>query len=243
MPEPQSAWDCPICLRRVPAKVAECYCGYRRSEPAAPRAASTASRPLAMAAAVLCVLGGAAAYVLQAPPPPDSTPSTTLARAATPIPPPAGPAGAVPSTMSEAWKALKIETTPTPVVVEASATPTPAAAPTPDESVEAQRQQGVAAFEAALASLAARVADFREKLRRYDAQCEATNTVITGCDNARAELQSVARDIANDVEAADDQARRSWVDPGQRRALRERGGLDESVVRDVLKAAADASRR
>jgi hypothetical protein len=243
MASPQS-WDCPICLRHVPAKVAECYCGYHRSEPVVAAAPTPARTVVAAVGAVVFLIGGAAAWVLQAPPPPPAPSPLAQARTAT-TPPPTRPPVQRPSAMPDAWKALAIETTPSPAGAASSAAPTPSPSPTatPDESVDAQRAQGLAAFEAAIAGLTARVADFREKLRRYDAQCEASNTAITGCDTARAELRSVAQAIASDVEAADEQARRSWVDPGQRRSLRERGGVDENAIREVLKAASDAARR
>lgn len=247
MPAPQ-AWDCPICLRHVPAKVDECYCGYRHSEPSPPSPAapaSRASRALAVAGAALFVTGGAVAYLLEAPTPPAAAaPATVPPRLARPLPAPSGPGPAVVTTLPEAWKALGIDGTPLPApAAEASASPTPSPSPTPDESLDAQRALGVAAFEAALSTLTAQAEDFRQKRSRYHDQCTREDQQVTGCEPARASLQDIARRIAADVEAADEEARRSWVGAGQRRSLRERSGLDDNAVRELLLSVSAPGRR
>jgi hypothetical protein len=173
-------------------------------------------------------------------------PSAPGVATATPRPV-AGTSASAPSvsTLPTAWKALAIEATPSPSTPPTDATQTGAAAPTPTpaDSIDAQREQGLSAFEATLASLAARVSDFREKLRRYDDQCASANTHVVGCDSARSEIASIAREVASGVEAAEEQARRSWLDPGQKRESRERHGLDDDAIRDLLKSAADAAKR
>ncbi len=248
MTAPQS-WDCPICLRHVPAKVGECYCGYKRSDPRPEARSGGGAASLVLGLVGLFAIGGGLAYWLKSPPPAvsgEATPPPTLA--AGPGVPAHHPNVVPPSTtLPEAWKALAIEASATPPAAAAAgaapATPTPAPQATPDDSIDAQRAKGLTEFEAALGGLQAKANDFREKLKRYNDQCMRENTQVTGCDPARAELQEYARQIANDVEAADEAARRSWLEAGQRRNLRESKGLDESGVRELLKAAADAARR
>lgn len=241
-------WDCPTCLRRVPAKVAECYCGGRRADPAGSAAGSgEGANALGIGVAVLLLAGGAAAYFLQTPTVP---PSATRVATATPrLAASTGASASAPtvSTVSAAWKAFAIEATPSPSTPASVATQAgavaPSPTPTPADSIDAQREKGLSAFEATLTSLAARANDFREKLRRYDDQCASANTRVVGCDSARSEIASLAREIASGVDAAEEQARRSWVDPGRQREGRERHGLDESALRELLKSAADAAKR
>ncbi len=244
VPEP---WDCPICLRRVPAKVAECYCGEKRAAGAGSKAGSGEGvSALGIGMAVLLLAGGAAAYLRQraSVPPPLPEAATT-----TPRPAPSGGSAAAPSvsTVPAAWKALAIEATPSPsapapVVTQPGAVPG-SPTPTPSDSIDAQREKGLAAFEATLTSLDARAAEFREKLRRYDDQCASASTHVVGCDSFRSEIASLAREIASGVENAEEQARRSWVDPGRQRESRERHGLDDDAIRDLLKSASEAQKR
>ena len=241
-------WDCPICLRRVPAKVAECYCGGRRADLVGSHAGlGERAKTLGVGLVVLLLAVGAAAYLLRTPAPPASAASV-----ATGTPRPAASAGTsapLPSvsTLPAAWKALAIELAPRPSepapVATQRAAVAPSPTPTPADSIDAQREKGLSAFEATLTSLAARASDFREKLRRYDEQCASANTHIVGCDSARSEIASLAREIASGVEVAEEQARRSWVDPGQKRDSCERYGLDDNAIRDLLKSAADAAKR
>lgn len=238
-------WDCPICLRRVPAKVAECYCGYKRAGPAGSGAGSGAgAKRLGIALSGLLLAGGAAFYFLQ------PVPGRPVARvtSASPKPVPATPAAtSAPTTLPAAWRALAIETTPSPgapipaTTLAGGASPSPT--PTPGDSIDAQREKGLSAFEATLTSLSARASDFREKLRRYDDQCASASTRVVGCDSARSELTALASEIAAGVESAEEQARRSWLDPGQQRESRERHGLDDKAIRELLKAADDAVKR
>ena len=241
-------WDCPICLRRVPAKVAECYCGGRRADPVGSDAGSgERAKMLGVGLAVLLLAVGAAAYLLRTPAPPASAASV-----ATATPRPAASAGAsapLPSvsTLPAAWKALAIELAPlrpNQLLSRRSGQPW---RPHPHRRrrIRSTRsaRRALSAFEATLTSLAARASDFREKLRRYDEQCASANTHIVGCDSARSEIASLAREIASGVEAAEEQARRSWVDPGQKRESRERHDLDDNAIRDLLKSAAEAAKR
>jgi len=64
-----------------------------------------------------------------------------------------------------------------------------------------------------------------------------------GCDSARSELTALTREIAAGVESAEEQARRSWVDPGRQRESRERHALDDNAIRELLKAAEEAVKR
>ena len=84
MAAPQS-WDCPICLRHVPAKVGECYCGYKRSDPTPERRAGGGAAGVAVAAVAVFSVGGGAAYWLNLPAPeaPHSAATTTLPAART----------------------------------------------------------------------------------------------------------------------------------------------------------------
>jgi len=240
-------WDCPICLRRVPAKVAECYCGYKRADLAGSGAGSGAgAKELGIALSVLLLASGAAVYLLQPVPPARPVASVTSATPK-PVPTATPTAMSAPTTLPAAWKALAIEATPSPgapvpaTTLAGGASPSPT--PTPGDSIDAQREKGLSAFEATLTRLSARASDFRENLRRYDDQCASASTHVVGCDSARSELTALAREIASGVESAEEQARHSWVDPGQKRESRERHGLDDNAIRELLKAADDAAKR
>src|SRR6185295_13399523 len=113
MPALQS-WDCPICLRHVPAKVDECYCGYKHSDTPVARPASAGAGPAVIALAALALGGGFAWWMVQPPPVPAGAPTTTLSQVAGGLPA-HHPVEVPPSTtLPAAWKALAIEATPTP---------------------------------------------------------------------------------------------------------------------------------
>ncbi len=241
------SWDCPICLRRVPAKVGECYCGYKHTRTPAPTVpARRTTRAVAIAFGLL-VLGGALAWQGGWEPPVTAkAPAQASAPARSAVA--REPLEAPPSTLSEAWKALAIEPTPVPETEAASPAaaevpPTPAPQATPDDSIEAQRAIGVAEFQAALSALAAQADEFRQKRNRYHEQCTREDQQVTGCEAARGSLQDIARRIATDVETADETARRSWVEAGQRRGLRERNGLDDKAMRELVQSVSAAVRR
>ncbi len=236
-------WDCPICLRHVPAKVPECYCGYKRAAHA--RGSRSPGALASLGFALFALLGGAglAFWLRPAPPPPPAASSVAPSPSPRPVRAPAqgSSVASVSTTLPAAWRALAIEppATPSPAVVAATpgaGAPAGAAA----ESVDAQRRHGQEALERGLEALRPRVDDFWGLIRRFNDQCIRENTQVVGCNAARRDLKDGATRIAADVEALDEAARKSWVDPGVRRALREKNGLDENGVNGILKAAADA---
>jgi hypothetical protein len=224
----------------------ECYCGHKRVDPVSGPGPGGAGAWRVVAAGLVLGLGTAAALLLRSASPAAPVPVVTTTPAAGSVPPRRPVEPAPTTTLPAAWKALAIEapSTPPPASVpDASPTATPSPSPAVDDSIDAQRARGLADFETALAGLSARLGDFREKLRRYRAQCTGGTTQVAGCDAALQEVQEVARQIVSDIAAADEQARRSWVDPGQRRESRERIGLDEKGVAELAKAAAEAANR
>jgi hypothetical protein len=236
-------WKCPICLRRVPDRVAECYCGRKRQVGDGPEPAEGDGRRrpvLGWLVAALCA-AGIAAWALKPPPsPPPVAPQSTA-----PTPEPRGllSGETIPrATPPPAWP----DATPTPAlppVTAAVQAPPPKPSATPSDSADAQRERGAAAFEAATKNLAGRLTVLRGELRHYNEVCPREATLIVGCDTARREIQQMAQDIRAALDAAEEDARRSWVDPGVQRSIRERSGMDDVAVGETLAAAAGAAER
>ncbi len=127
------------------------------------------------------------------------------------------------------------------VAAPAPATPTPTATSAPDEpsEIERRREQGARAFDAALAGLARRAADWRQLvgrcyghggLRAESPEVTLPSMGLGGCHLTRDEAARLGREIVAEVPRAEDEARRSGVRPGTQRELLERHGLDPSGV-------------
>jgi len=234
-------WRCPICLRRVPGKVTECYCGRKRQPGDGPDDAGdgrSGAGALWLGLLALLVVG-AGAYMAVRPAPLPPSPASSR-------PPPVDLAPpierSVPTGLPTPLEAPPELPGPFPQTGEVSAdplsatrpTPRPTPTATPSDSVDARREQGRLAFDVAVQNLRGRLDVLRRRLGQLDTSCPAAARNVVGCDDLRREIASDAQQIQAAVEQAEEQARRSWVDPGVIRDLRERHGLREGDVRGLL---------
>jgi hypothetical protein len=246
-------WRCPICLRRVPDKVAECYCGRKRQAGDGPDAGDATGGPGAtrIALAALALVGLAVFFALRrTPTPPTPAPRPGASAASAPGPEPAREPASDSSrgvhTLARDVPAFT-SSSPTPATGGAQAAPSPAAeprpTPTPEDSVDARREQGRLAFDLAMRNLQGRVEVLRRRLEHLATTCPAEATRVIGCDALRQEIARDAEEIRSAAEQAVEQARLGWVDPGAVRDARERYGMREGDVLELLARANEALRR
>lgn len=242
-------WRCPICLRRVPDKVVECYCGRRRQPGDGPDAGDAkperaAAARVAVALLALLALGVVLARGFRRPAAPASTPATTVApeagdsALATGVPaggfePRDAPAhgGSAPAPASRAAE-------PPPSTVSS-----PGPTPTPEDSLDARREQGRLAFENAMRNLQGRAEVLQRRLDNLARSCPPEATQVVGCDALREEIARDAREIRAAADEAEEAARRGWVDPGAIRDARERHTLREGDLLALMARVDEALRR
>ena len=237
----QAAWTCPSCQRTVPARVDTCYCGTDRETADRFRARELGARRggpswsaigLALAAAVVVALGflGSDAPLEPEPTPTVVAPPKPSALVQERTPPTTRPRG-------RRWRDPE-PPVPTPVLTsiptgapepieEPSPEPTPE--PTPDEhSMDVRRVEGRGDFEAALSALEPEVLIVNRKLRIYRDGCRTSTDLVQpgGCGVLEVEIRQLLDDIDRSVAAAEEEARRSWVQPGTQRDILRKHELD-----------------
>jgi hypothetical protein len=244
-----AVWTCPVCQRKVPDRVEECYCGVRRdqalqhahSQEVKARAGRANPWPIA---AVVIAVAVSAAVVLRNPPPPRETP----APAATPV----AVIATSPPAPTSAPRAATLPPAPPPplraaVGEERVAEPSPPP-PSPSPSaevaspVDGARTRGTAAFESAAAALARQTDELSSRVRSYSAQCGQSMPQFDrtiGCDTERHTLETELARIARALDEADDAARQAWVEPGSRRQIRDRRQIDDRLA-ELKRQMADA---
>ena len=184
-----------------------------------------------LAAGIAFVVFAAAAYALLRPgqAPSVSQPAVAVPAAAARAPRPQSPGESVE------------RPTPAPVFAETDSSPTPAPdvsappsaaprpPPPPSDSVDAQRERGAAAYQAAMKNVSGRLSALRAHLKSYNEQCSGGLLMgpsgamrVQGCDQPRDEIGEALREIQAALEEAEEAARRSWVDP---RACSARSGI------------------
>jgi hypothetical protein len=239
-------WRCPICLRRVPDKVTECYCGRRRQPGDGPDAIDTkkdGGTGVWVALALIALAGLASLVMRRAPAParPLASPAASLAPGAaeagrSPAAAAPGPAGPALIDTLRVVPAASPEAPP-------SAQPAPRPTPTPADSVDARREQGTLAFENAMRNLRGRAEVLARRLDNLARNCPPEATRVMGCDGLREEIVRDAQDIRAAADDAEEAARRGWVEPGAIRDARERHGLREGDLRALLARVDEALRR
>jgi hypothetical protein len=116
----------------------------------------------------------------------------------------------------------------------AEITPEPAPDPAEDPgSMDARRAEGQARFESALAAIEPEVGIVRRKLRIYERGCPTATDLVQprGCGVLAVEIRQLLDDIDRSVEAAEEDARRSWLQPGTLRGILRDRQLDDASRR------------
>jgi hypothetical protein len=232
-----AVWTCPVCQRKVPDRVPECYCGVRReqalqhAQAEEVKARAQKFNPWPMVAVAIAIVVAGAVVVFReanrlklATPPATPFPAIVAATATPASPPQAAP---LPPALPP----------PRPAVVEDRSREPSSPAPSPSAEVvspvEAARSRGAAAFQIAAAGIAKQTEDLGSRVRDYSAQCSATAQQMTptvGCDTERRALEGELARITRALDAADDAARQAWLDPGSRRQIRDRLQVDDRIA-------------
>jgi hypothetical protein len=235
-----SSWTCPVCERRVPSRVDECYCGVLRSQ--VPKTDRSPKRsglwlPLgALVAAVMIVI----VFPKETPKPPTPLPPPTPS-----IQPYVPPAPMVLETPPSEWRVARTDPTPLPAPLQGGspAEPQRLSSPSPDvHSTDSRRARGRVVLSAALEETARKVATLRSALEVHKAcrWVRSNGQPYPQCPVAEQQLRSLPREIEESLEAADDAARGSWLEPGERRDAIRRHGLDASDLEGLFAEAAAA---
>ena len=240
---PAGTWLCSVCGRRVPRREAECFCGAKQTqvEQHVQREAQRTSKRIPLDVAffvVLLVLVGvyglhritqdesdvsaaagsplAAIVAMPEPPPPPSVPSLPP-RAPQPSEQAAPAPASLPPLSPPVASAEAVEARAAPPAPPPSPTPTPF-----DEQAEVRRA-GLAAYEAALQRLAAAAGRLQEHMGAYRRECsdsQKVGTAISNCSEIEATIKREVSQIQQALDAAEDQARRAWLEPGKVRTAR-----------------------
>lgn len=257
-----TVWECRICGRRIPLRVAECFCGAKREQVVAQEkreaARSPTKIPLDVALlVVLIVLVGVAGvhYALSSDAPaPEAGRNLLSGMLATPEPLPslvtppvaAAPVQAPATTAPPAPLApLPEAITPPPPPLAPLPAASPSASPTPEvDEREQKKVAALAAYSAELQRLAALSARTAEHIRAYKSGCVGQNvgTQFSNCDEIEASIRKSLAEMENGLDAADDQARRSWLEPGKLRDARARTFFGTSAWEDLRRAARQVGR-
>ncbi|HET7294033.1 MAG TPA: hypothetical protein VFM88_16525 [Vicinamibacteria bacterium] len=206
-------WRCPICLRRVPGKVVECYCGRIRQPGDGPDEEQRPKRfPLGPASlgALLVAAVGLAFWLTRSSPPP------VAARGALPSP-----------TIGVA----EPEAVPARPGADASAPPTATTMPAP-----------ALAYDVATRHLRHRLRSLVARLDQFERIC-GPGSRHSSCDPLRDQIAQEARDIRATYDAAEEKARQAWLEGGLAMDIRQRNEVTEADVRAVLSRAAAAGAR
>jgi hypothetical protein len=239
--------------------VETCYCGTSREQAeraarAAAPDASTSRVPWIPLVFVAVALGVLVLSLRRQAVPPAPAPEPTAATQATPRPPPplrgrpplAGVTAArrptpVPPAPDPGAAATTVEAAP------AAAEPAPEPSPQgqePDDALEARRRESRAAFEARLGQLASRRDALGERLRAWDASCGSASSAVrpAGCVLLQEDIDELVAEVDAGLRESEQQARRDWVQPGERRALLESFELDPRTWGELRRRAGAALR-
>lgn len=264
---PTGTWVCPVCSRRVPRREAECFCGTKQAQAEQHQQREEQKRstriPLDVAfIVVLLVLGGVYTLHRVTRAEPDEAPAGARnfgAIMATPEPEPALSVPAEPSRAPRRIPAAGVApasapppplpppATPAPGLepprAAASEAPYPTAAPVDEQ--ERVRAAGLAAYVAELQRLSAAAARLDARVRDHKTECGETQKFAYAVSNC-AELESaVKREVAqiqSALDAAEDQARRAWLQPGTVRDARARSVFGTRQWDELLGAARNLKR-
>ncbi len=252
-----ATWACPICGRRVPKREAECFCGAKQSQAQqrevreAERTSTRIPFDVAFLLVLLVLVGVYALHRMTRPaedaaaerpsesvsatsPPTLQAPEPVLAQSATATPPPSAPPP----------PALPPAATLEPVTV-ATPQPAPQATPTPVDEREQARTAALAAFEAELLRLSALAQRLDAHFGVYMSECGPDRkiaNVVSNCAEIEATVKREASDIQRGLDAAEDQARRGWLNPGRVRDARSRSFFGSRRWDELQSAASNRSR-
>ncbi|MGE0451903.1 MAG: hypothetical protein AB7O37_08120 [Vicinamibacteria bacterium] len=264
MSSPATAWTCPVCGRRVPRGVEECFCGIKRAQ--AERAAAPRQAPSELRAArrgfghdALLILGAAVVLGLAAgiwsrrdapqPPPTPAVPAAAPAAA-----PPAAPRALEPAPAAEPYEPPAVEPDPFPAeetVAEEPASgaepggpaaavpqPAPTSEPSPALSgVDEARKRGLQQLERDLGALSGAVQQLDQRVAFYESQCVGPHygsTVVVNCDDIERGITKLADQVSAAVETVLDRARQSWLEQRTIQDAREQAGVDAATVDGLL---------
>jgi hypothetical protein len=221
------AWRvCPDCRRHVPPGVEQCRCGLLL-ESAVP---SRRPRWLVTSLVVVGALG-LALVIDQLSSPKAPEPSPVLSRAPAPLPaapatlpsapPPTPPPAPVAPRADPGWAAA---TMPSPLPI-----PVPQAPPTPQDDMDRLKEQGRQTLATRMSTLSGQAAQLAAYLQAYETRCRGDSFVhgsAQACLGLRGDMQRMKAGITQGLESAEEDARRSWVEPGLVRRMRESYGMD-----------------
>ena len=260
-----ATWVCPICGRRVPKREAECFCGAKQQvaqQHQVQQAKKQSTRiPTDVALLILAVVLVGVYGLRRATK--DATeseaPGRNLLAGVAPTTEPPAPAAAPPlpaapsQAAQESAEPPAIQRAPPPPLpplqapaeTARAATPPPAtAAPAPTPAPPDERAQvraaGLAAYEAALRRLTDVAARVEENVRVFTQECgdsQKVGSAIGNCPEIEAAIRRDLQQVLRGLDAAEDEARRAWLEPGQVREARGRSVFGSRQWDDIVSAA------
>lgn len=260
MNKPAAAtWACPVCGRRVPKRETQCFCGAaqhaaeQHHKQEAEKRSTRIPTDVALLVLALVAVGVYAVHRAtqdELEPAPGQRLLAGLAStpeppptAAPPVPPlPSQPAAAQP-TPTPAFEHVPPPppqtVAPEPPRIASLPTPASVATPAPVDERERVRAAGLAAYEAALRSLATVAGRVEANLRVYLQECGDTQKFaysVSNCAQIEAAIRRELLQVVQGLEAAEDEARRAWLEPGQVRDARARSALGSARWDEVVSA-------
>jgi hypothetical protein len=112
-------------------------------------------------------------------------------------------------------------------------------APVRRDDVDALRSQARRQVAAAYGRTLAHGRRFAEQAALYDRTCRTVTPVPRACRAQQVRLRAEATALAGQMEAAEEIARRGWLEPGEAREIARRQGLDEALPQQIARVMAE----
>lgn len=259
-----TVWQCRICGRRIPLRVGECFCGAKREQVVAQEKREADRSPtkipldvaLLVALVVLVGVAGVHYAVRSETPAPAGGRNLLSGMLATPEPMPP----VTPPPIGQAAAPVSAPPTPTPVpMAEADPPPppslpptlpprapvSPSASPSPQvDELEQKKTAALAAYSAELERLGGTSSRMAEHTRAYQTGCVGQNVAVqyTNCGEMEAAIRKALGELEQGLDAAEELARRSWVEPGKLREARARTVFGKRDWEELQRAARQVGR-
>lgn len=250
-------WICSGCRRRIPWRVIQCRCGGFRGhamavverEPEA-RGAGRGKRLVGGGLAVAALMGLGLSRSTSEAARTASVEATARPSLQAQLPAPERPPVPTPAVReaipSQDSGSRDLAFTDSIDLDRASRRRAPVArtTPAPEEQLsetDARRLVGLVALEQQYAAIASQAHRFVTLVKRFNATC-AVGATREDCGSLHSAIQDAAVRVGAGIEQSEEICRKSWLEPGVVRELRERYGLDDSAWDELVSLAREYNR-